>query len=432
MAHPADAGTTEKDAAEVLIKGRLYDVTGFHHPGGNIISFLTGGGDATEAYGEFHARSKMAEKVLASLPNREAPAEVLARRAGNGKPGISKDYQELRDQLVAEGFFEPSMSECLYRVTEIAVMKLIGAYMFMFCAQPGIRLLGLLIIGIATGRCGWLMHEAGHHSMTGHIPTDRVLQIVLYGVGCGMSGAWWRNQHNKHHATPQKLQHDVDLDTLPLVAFNASVLGRTSSPILKAWLRMQGVLFIPVSCLLVTLFWSLYLHPRYIYRVLTTSRKQARGAKGRAAGEAVSLIVRYLLWFGVLTSGLSWGHALTCYLVHFAVAGMYIFTNFSLSHTHLPVTKPDQYLHWVEYAALHTTNIAPGPVCDWWMAYLNYQIEHHLFPSMPQFRHPSVSPRVRVLFAKHGLPYDTRPYFGCLWETLANLHEVGRVAQKRA
>ena len=35
-----------------------------------------------------------------------------------------------------------------------------------------------------------------------------------------MSGAWWRNQHNKHHATPQKLKHDVDLDTLPLVAFN--------------------------------------------------------------------------------------------------------------------------------------------------------------------------------------------------------------------
>lgn len=42
----------------------------------------------------------------------------------------------------------------------------------------------------------------------------------MYGLGCGMSGAWWRNQHNKHHATPQKMKHDVDLDTLPLVAFH--------------------------------------------------------------------------------------------------------------------------------------------------------------------------------------------------------------------
>jgi fatty acid desaturase len=27
------------------------------------------------------------------------------------------------------------------------------------------------------------------------------------------------------------------------------------------------------------------------------------------------------------------------------------------------------------------------------MAYLNFQIEHHLFPSMPQYRHPQVALR---------------------------------------
>lgn len=58
---------------------------------------------------------------------------------------------------------------------------------------------------------------------TGNIKIDRALQIVLYGVGCGMSGSWWRNQHNKHHAMPQKIGHDVDLNTLPLVAFTEKV-----------------------------------------------------------------------------------------------------------------------------------------------------------------------------------------------------------------
>jgi fatty acid desaturase len=38
-----------------------------------------------------------------------------------------------------------------------------------------------------------------------------------------MSGSWWRNQHNKHHAMPQKIGHDVDLNTLPLVAFTEKV-----------------------------------------------------------------------------------------------------------------------------------------------------------------------------------------------------------------
>jgi fatty acid desaturase len=48
------------------------------------------------------------------------------------------------------------------------------------------------------------MHEGGHYSLTGHIATDRALQIAIHGIGYGMSGAWWRNQHNKHHAIQQK------------------------------------------------------------------------------------------------------------------------------------------------------------------------------------------------------------------------------------
>jgi hypothetical protein len=81
---------------------------------------------------------------------------------------------------------------------------------------------------------------------------DRTMQVFIYGFGCGMSGSWWRychienilfslilsiiriisvwilhtflfllclifrSQHNRHHAMPQKLDHDVDLNTLPL------------------------------------------------------------------------------------------------------------------------------------------------------------------------------------------------------------------------
>ncbi len=32
--------------------------------------------------------------------------------------------------------------------------------------------------------------------------------------------------HNRHHAMPQRLKHDVDLDTMPLIAYNARVVGK--------------------------------------------------------------------------------------------------------------------------------------------------------------------------------------------------------------
>jgi len=233
-----------------------------------------------------------------------------------------------------------------------------------------------------------------------------------------MSGAWWRNQHNKHHATPQKLKHDVDLDTLPLVAFNDRIAAKVKRhSLLARWLSFQSYLFATVSCLLVGLFWTLYLHPRHIVRT-------------RRIIEAVCCAARYVVWFALLYNfGYSTLGATGLYLGCFGAGCTYIFVNFAVSHTHLPVTDADVYLHWIEYGALHTTNVSTNSwFVTWWMSFLNFQIEHHLFPSMPQFRHPLISPRVKLLFEKHGLPYDNRPYTQALWDTFANLHAVGKNA----
>jgi hypothetical protein len=68
--------------------------------------------------------------------------------------------------------------------------------------------------------------------MTGNAAFDRRIAEVAYAFGCGMSTTWWRSQHNKHHATTQKLGYDVDLDTLPLLAFNRCLLTAYSPRIL--------------------------------------------------------------------------------------------------------------------------------------------------------------------------------------------------------
>jgi hypothetical protein len=48
-----------------------------------------------------------------------------------------------------------------------------------------------------------------------------------------------------------------------------------------------------------------------------------------------------------------------------------------------------------------------------------------MFPSMPQFRHPTVSPRVKAMLEKHGLKYDQRNYVDAITVTFQNLHKVG-------
>lgn len=313
---------------------------------------------------------------------------------------LSEDFQKLFKDLVAEGYFKPSPAHVLYRITEICVLAALGIFLISL-KSPVLTAFGIISFALFQGRCGWLMHEGGHHSLTGVPKWDRFLQSVIYGMGDGMSSSWWSSQHNRHHAMPQRLKHDVDLETLPLIAFNSKVVKNPKEG-KGFFIQNQSTLFLAIDTLLVAFMWKVYLHPRYVIQ----------------KGTYIQLLFMALHYTMAYQVGL-WNYIISVWL-----ASIYIFGNFSLSHTHLPVTNGP--LHWVEYAFAHTMDIQPSWWCDWWMAYLNYQIEHHLFPTMPQFRHPLIVDRVRALAKKHDIPYYCTSYSDAVQKTYSNLAEVSK------
>ncbi|KEG11593.1 putative delta-5 fatty acid desaturase [Trypanosoma grayi] len=397
---------------EVLINGRLYDCRNFKHPGGSVLRFFCGSGDATETFMEFHMRMPKAAKQLQQLPSRPAPewiGEDLKETARLKK--LSRDFNNLRTEFVQEGMYDPSYLHVFYRLGELVVMHALGLYLLLWTPY---WIPACVLLGIAEGRCGWVEHEGGHHSLFGNHWLDQKIQEVCYGLGDGMSAAWWRSQHNKHHATPQKLRHDADLDTLPLVAFNRIVAEKArNSSLVRRWLSMQMYLFVPITCSLVALSWQLFLHPRHMIRT-------------RRYTEMACAACRLLLILAICRSlQLTLLQSIGGYLFYQFFGAAYIFVNFALSHSHLGVLSADAHVHWVEFASVYTINIAPHWLTNWWMGYLNFQIEHHLFPTMPQFRFVSLYPRVRRLFEDNGLKYDCRPYWDAMSTTFRNLGHVG-------
>lgn len=396
--------TSNDKVCELLIDGTLYDVSEFaaRHPGGSIIRYGLGT-DATSAFNEFHARSAKARKVLALLPSRPAPAATMA--ATGAQSAVLDDFRALRAELVREGFFEPSYVHCALRLLELAAMQGVGAYTMLH--TPWVYS-GAALFGLGTGRAGWVMHEAGHSSFTCNLRVDRFIQQIVNGLGSGLSAARWNNGHNRHHATPQKLRHDVDLDTMPLIAFHRGVIQKPPSGLQRAWLSAQHALFAPVSTMAITLGW-LVLHPISVWR-------------HRQFGDGFWMALRWALFFYLTSSGATWGMLLFAYWI----GSMYMITQFSLSHTHMPAVAADQHVSWVEYSACHTANVAPaGGLVSWWMGWLNFQIEHHLFPSMPQFRQAQVSARVRALLERHGYTYYQYGYFEACGRVWRNLFEAG-------
>jgi len=71
-----------------------------------------------------------------------------------------------------------------------------------------------------------------------------------------------------------------------------------------------------------------------------------------------------------------------------------------------------------------------GDVSDWLHMWLNYQIEHHLFPDVPMSQVARIQPKVKALCARFGLPYVQEP----VWKRFRRLADVvvGNTAMRRA
>ena len=396
--------TTERRT--IRIENNEYDITNYNHPGGSVIHYMTQGQDASRAFEEFHYRSKKAKIVLQSLPH----VSIKSREIEDKE--MLEDFANFRTSLEERGFFKPSYLHISYRIFELLALYGFAAYLI----RNNI-IISLLLFGVVGGRAGWIQHEGGHNSLTGYIKIDKKIQQFFMGFMLFGDGSLWNNMHNKHHATPQKIGHDIDLDTAPLVAFhNSAMENKKQNASTKLWLKYQAYTFLPItSGLLVMPFWTLYLHPKKVIR-----DKNLIQAMFIFLGHTT----RIFLFMKIAPT--SFFRAILYHFLAIWITGIYLFGHFSLSHTFTPTVEKNENPNWVRYAIEHTVDISPkNKLVGWIMGYLNNQVIHHLFPSMPQYRGPEVSEELILFCKKWDIKYTIISYYDAWYHMLNNLNNVG-------
>jgi len=63
--------------------------------------------------------------------------------------------------------------------------------------------------------------------------------------------------------------------------------------------------------------------------------------------------------------------------------------------------------HWYVRQMLGSANFEGGRLMHIMSGNLSFQIEHHLFPDIPAHRYARISPEVKAICEKYGLPYNT-------------------------
>lgn len=87
---------------------------------------------------------------------------------------------------------------------------------------------------------------------------------------------------------------------------------------------------------------------------------------------------------------------------------------------------------WYVRQLLGSANFEGGRLMHVMSGNLSFQIEHHLFPDLPAHRYAEISPEVRAICEKYGLPYHTGPFWKQTLSTWTRIAKLSLPSRRKA
>jgi fatty acid desaturase len=259
---------------------------------------------------------------------------------------------------------------------------------------------------------GFLGHDAGHHQISRSARVNEMLGWFHGNLLIGLSYGWWISKHNRHHAHPNQVGRDPDIASRAIAFTRDQATDRGR---IGAWFaRHQAGLFFPML-----LLEGLHLHVAAVHALLAR-----RNGKVKLT-EAGLLAVHVGGYLGAVFFVLSPLQAVAFIVVQQGLFGIYLGSSFAPNHKGMPILGHDEKVDFLRRQVLTSRNIRGGWLTDFALGGLNYQIEHHLFPSMPRPNLRRAQAPVRAFCAERGISYCETGLFASYAQVLAHLRTVG-------
>ena len=268
------------------------------------------------------------------------------------------------------------------------------------------------LAAVFSTQSGFIGHDAGHSQIAGSRRVNRVLGFVHGDLLLGMSYGWWTHKHNRHHANPNHEDKDPDVSAGVFAWSRGQAEGRRSR--FGSWAAAhQHLYFFPLL-----MFEGLNLKVAS-WRTLGDRSVRDRWIEG-------SLLTAHLAGYLTLVfASMPVGMGIAFIAVHQALFGVYLGSSFAPNHKGMPMPGPDDNWDHLRKQVLTSRNVRGGRVTDWALGGLNYQAEHHLFPSMPRPNLRRAQPIVRAYCAEVGVLYTETGLVESYAIGLRHLRDVG-------
>lgn len=270
----------------------------------------------------------------------------------------------------------------------------------------------------------------GHDAIHGaYAKSTRLNKIASLSFECiGASAYTWKIRHNiLHHTHTNIIGSDGDLESMPLLRFCLKP-GRKKIHAYQHWYALFLYCF-------VTLVWVF----KKDFKHILEERRDQRMHKKPPVRVYVSLIAFKLLHYTLflvvpyMVLQIAFWKILIGFLAMHFVAGFLMATIFQLAHlVEGPkiLDFPEDGIakdSWAKHQLQTTSNFGSHFLTTFFCGGLNYQVEHHLFPTICHVHYPAIYKIVKQTAQEFDLPYHEQPnIFAALVSHLRTLKYLGR------
>jgi len=413
-----------REDAWVVINGYVYDVSRFveKHPGGWLPIVNMAGKDCTDAFENYHP-AKVTTHML--------PCYCVGKLTDYTVAPHVAEFRAVRQELLRRGWFETDM-RFYWKIGTSLFFEFVSAlYLSLGGTNVPTRLAGGFLMGIFWQQLAGIGHDFGHAEGTHVMMVDHAISSFCSSL-MGLSTCWWKRNHNCHHVTCNSVEHDPDIQHMPILAVTPKIFAKPFwSTYYKKWVSMdalarllvsyQHLVFYPMMCLarfnLYQLSWRQLLSSEPIHYRKT---------------EICGMLI-YLGWVAkVALSMSSPAESIGWLFISHASAGL-LHVQIVVSHwamaTYHGHAYNDDKDEWYTTQIKTTMNVLTPEWLDWVHIGLQYQIEHHLMPRLPRQKFRKVTEMVQPICEKYDIPYHYVDFYQANKETILALKETAQHAR---
>lgn len=320
----------------------------------------------------------------------------------------------MRKEFEEQGLFEASWTFFFGMLAHIFLLEAAAYYSIKVLGNSWpVYLLAVALLATAQAQAGWLQHDYGHLSVFKKSKWNHWMHYIVICHIKGASRAWWNWRHFEHHAKPNVVRKDPDI-TFPNLFLLGDHLTRKWAKAKKGVMpyNKQHIYWWAFPPLLLPVYFHVD-NVRYVFQ-----HKHWWDLFWIA-----TFFAKHFTLYGPLMGG--WG-AFWFYMLVRTVESHWFTWVTQMNHIPMHVDN-DRELDWPTLQGLATCNVEGGLFNDWFTGHLNYQIEHHLFPTMPRHNYSVANKKVQALYKKHGVPMQTKGLIEAFADIIKSLEHYGGV-----